>query len=82
MMGNQIMYGTINFTPAKLKKKDEKNWYWEKEEKKVEEPRSTLDCLVESGEYALDRTLSNNGMDRNAYHGKCHIGPHIQKLLD
>jgi len=38
--------------------------------------------LAESGEYAIDLTLSNNGIDQNVYHGKCLIGPHIQKLLD
>jgi hypothetical protein len=38
--------------------------------------------LSESGEYAINLTLSNNGVDRNVYHGKCLIGPHIQKLLD
>jgi hypothetical protein len=38
--------------------------------------------LAESGEYAIDRTLSENGIDQNVYHGKCLIGPHIQKLLD
>jgi hypothetical protein len=38
--------------------------------------------LAESGEYAIDLTLSNNGVDRNVYHGKCLIGPQIQKLLD
>ena len=44
--------------------------------------RSTRDCLAKSGEYAIDLVLSNNGVDRNVYHGKCIIGPHIQKLLD
>jgi hypothetical protein len=38
--------------------------------------------LAESGEYAIDLTLSNNGMDRKVYHGKCLIRSHIQKLLD
>jgi hypothetical protein len=38
--------------------------------------------LAERGEYAIDLTLSNNGVDRNVYHGKCLIGPYIQKLLD
>jgi hypothetical protein len=54
----------------------------EKKKRKLEELRSTRDCLAESGEYAIDLTLSNNGIDRNVYHGKCLIGPHIQKLLD
>jgi hypothetical protein len=54
----------------------------EKKKKKLEELRSERDCLKESGEYAIDLTLSNNGVDRNVYHGKCLIGPHIQKLLD
>jgi len=54
----------------------------EKNKKKLEEMRSERDCLKESGEYAIDLTLSNNGVDRNVYHGKCLIGPHIQKLLD
>jgi hypothetical protein len=39
--------------------------------------------LAESGEYyTIDRTLSENGINQNVYHGKCLIGPHIQKLLD
>jgi hypothetical protein len=54
----------------------------EKKKKQLEELRSEQDCLSESGEYAIDLTLSNNGVDRNVYHGKCLIGPHIQKLLD
>jgi hypothetical protein len=54
----------------------------ERNKKKLEELRSERDCLKESGEYAIDLTLSNNGVDRNVYHGKCLIGPHIQKLLD
>jgi hypothetical protein len=54
----------------------------EKKKKELEDLRSARDCLAESGEYAIDRTLSNNGIDRNVYHGKCLIGPHIQKLLD
>ena len=54
----------------------------EKNKKKLEEIRSERDCLKESGAYAIDLTLSNNGVDRNVYHGKCLIGPHIQKLLD
>ena len=54
----------------------------EKNKKRLEEMRSERDCLKESGEYAIDLTLSNNGVDRNVYHGKCLIGPHIQKLLD
>jgi hypothetical protein len=54
----------------------------EKKKKQLEELRSERDCLAESGEYAIDLTLSNNGVDRNVYHGKCLIGPHIQKLLD
>ncbi len=54
----------------------------EKKKRKLEELRSERDCLAESGEYAIDRTLSNHGVDRNVYHGKCLIGPHIQKLLE
>jgi len=54
----------------------------EKKKKGLEDLRSTRDCLAESGEYAIDLVLSNNGVDRNVYHGKCLIGPHIQKLLD
>jgi hypothetical protein len=54
----------------------------DKKKKQLEEMRSTRDCLAQSGEYAIDRTLSNNGVDRNVYHGKCLIGPHIQRLLD
>jgi hypothetical protein len=54
----------------------------EKKKKVLEELRSTRDCVQESGEYAIDLTLSKNGVDRNVYHGKCLIGPHIQKLLD
>ena len=50
--------------------------------RQLEEMRGTRDCLAQSGEYAIDRTLSNNGVDRNVYHGKCLIGPHIQRLLD
>jgi hypothetical protein len=38
--------------------------------------------LALSGEDAIDRTLSTHGVDRNVYHGKCLIGPHIQRLLD
>jgi hypothetical protein len=56
--------------------------YLSKKKKQLEEMRSERDCLAESGEYAIDRTLSNNGVDRNVYHGKCLIGPHIQRLLD
>jgi hypothetical protein len=48
--------------------------------KQLEEMRSTQDCFAPSGEYAIDCT--NNDMDRNVYHGKCLIGPHIQRLLD
>ncbi len=54
----------------------------EKKKRKLEELRSERECLAESGKYAIDLTLSNNGVDRNVYHGKCLIGPHIQKLLD
>ncbi len=54
----------------------------EKKKKELEELRSTRDCLAESGEYAIDHILSKNGIDQNVYHGKCLIGPHIQKLLD
>jgi hypothetical protein len=54
----------------------------DKKKKELEEMRSTRDCLDESGEYAIDHTLSNNGVDRNVYHGKCLIGPHIRKLLE
>jgi hypothetical protein len=54
----------------------------EKNKRKLEELRSERGCLAESGEYAIDLTLSNNGVDRNVYHGKCLIGPRIQKLLD
>jgi hypothetical protein len=53
-----------------------------KKKKQLEEMRSERACLAESGEYAIDRTLSNNDVDRNVYHGKCFIGPHIQRLLD
>jgi hypothetical protein len=53
---------------------EKKNW--------LEELRSERNCLAESGEYAIDLTLSNDGVDRNVYHGKCLIGLHIQKLLD
>jgi predicted RNase H-like nuclease (RuvC/YqgF family) len=48
----------------------------EKNKSKLEELRGERDCLKDSGEYAIDLTLSNNGV------GKCLIGPHIQKLLD
>jgi hypothetical protein len=54
----------------------------EKKKKQLEELRSERNCLAESGENAIDFTLSNNGVDINVYHGKCLIGPHIQKLLD
>jgi hypothetical protein len=54
----------------------------EKKKKQLEELQSERNCLAESGKYAIDLTLSNNGVDRNVYHGKCLIGPHIQKLLD
>jgi hypothetical protein len=50
--------------------------------KELEELRSEHNYFKESGEYAIDPTLSNNGVDRNVYHGKCLIGPHIQKLLN
>jgi hypothetical protein len=53
-----------------------------KNKKKLEEMGSERNCLKESSEYAIDLTLSNNGVDRNVYHGKCLIGPHIQKLLN
>jgi hypothetical protein len=48
----------------------------------LEEMRSTPDSLAQSGEYAIDHTLSKNGVDRNVYHGKCLAGPHIQRLVD
>jgi predicted RNase H-like nuclease (RuvC/YqgF family) len=54
----------------------------EKKKKQLEELRSERNCLSESGEYAIDLTLLNNGVDRNVYHGKCLIAPHIPKLLD
>ncbi len=54
----------------------------EKNKKELEEWSCERNCLKESGEYSLDLTLSNNNVDRNVYHGKCLIGPHIQKLLD
>jgi hypothetical protein len=54
----------------------------EKKKRKLEELRSEQDCLAESGEYAIEQTLSNHGVVRNVYYGKCLIGPHIQKLLD
>jgi hypothetical protein len=37
------------------------------EKMKLEELRSTRDCLAESGEYAIDRTLSENGIHQNVY---------------
>jgi len=64
---------------AEIKEKKE---LMRKMEKKVEKLRGNRDCLAESGEYAIDLTLAVNGIDRNVYHGKCLIGPHIQKLLD
>jgi hypothetical protein len=54
----------------------------EKKKKELEVLRKTRDCLEKSGEYAIDRTLANSGVDRNVYHGKCLIGPHIRKLLE
>jgi hypothetical protein len=53
-----------------------------KKKKQLEDMRSTQDCLAQSDEYAIDHTLSNNGVDRNLYHGKCLIGPYIQRLLE
>jgi hypothetical protein len=54
----------------------------EKKKRGLEDLRIGRDCVAESGEHAIDLVLSNNGVDRNVYHGKCLIGPHIQKLLD
>ena len=54
----------------------------DKKKRKLEDLRSERDEMAESGEYAIDLTLSKNGIDRNVYHGKCLIGPHIQKLLE
>jgi hypothetical protein len=43
--------------------------------------KDTRDLTDESVEYAIDRTLCLNGVDRKVYHGQCLIGPQIQKLL-
>jgi hypothetical protein len=44
----------------------------------LKDPRDLTD---ESVEYAIDRTLCLNGVDRKVYHGQCLIRPQIQKLL-
>jgi hypothetical protein len=49
--------------------------------KKLKRLSDTRDLTEESAEYAIDRTLCDNGVDRKVYHGKCLIGPQIQKLL-
>jgi hypothetical protein len=49
--------------------------------KKLKRLSDTRDLTEESVEYAIDRTLCDNGVDRKVYHGKCLIGPQIQKLL-
>jgi hypothetical protein len=54
----------------------------DEQKRKLEVLRTSRDCLEESGEYAIDRILGKYGVDRNVYHGKCLIGPHIRKLLE
>ncbi len=53
------MYGKINFTPTSWNK-THKITDWEKE-KEIGGTEKAQDCLAESGEYAIDPTLSNNG---------------------
>jgi hypothetical protein len=68
---------------AELQKEKKSKEMIEKNERKLEELRSERDCLAKrGGEYAINLTLSNNGVDRNVYHGKRLIGPHVQKLWD
>jgi hypothetical protein len=43
--------------------------------------KDTRDLTDESVEYAIDRTLCLNGVNREVYHGQCLIGAQIQKLL-
>jgi hypothetical protein len=43
--------------------------------------KDTRDLTDESVEYAIDRTLCLNGVNRKVYHGQCIIGPQSQKLL-
>jgi hypothetical protein len=81
-MGDQLLQGAID-RAAKRNQKYEGTDREKQQQQQLEElRRSDCDCLKESGEYAIDLTLSNNGVDRNVYHGKCLIAPHIQKLLD
>jgi hypothetical protein len=76
-MGNIIMYGLQStLLQAEIKTTEE---LIERIKKKLEELRRKQDCLTE---YAIDSTLSSNGINRNVYHGKCLIGPFIKKLLD
>ena len=53
----------------------------EKMRKTLTNLKDTRDLTDESVEYAIDRTLCLNGVDRKVYHGQCLIGPQIQKLL-
>jgi hypothetical protein len=53
----------------------------EKMRKTLKNLKDTRDLTDESVEYAIDRTLCLNGVDRKVYHGQCLIGPQIQKLL-
>jgi hypothetical protein len=53
----------------------------EKMRKTLKDLKDTRDLTDESVEYAIDRTLCLNGVDRKVYHGQCLIGPQIQKLL-
>jgi hypothetical protein len=53
----------------------------EKMRKKLINFKETRDLTDGSVEYAIDRTLCDNGVDRKVYHGQCLIGPQIQKLL-
>jgi hypothetical protein len=53
----------------------------EKIRKTLRNLKDTRDLTDESVEYAINRTLCLNGVDREVYHGQCLIGQQIQKLL-
>jgi hypothetical protein len=53
----------------------------EKMRKTLRNLKDTRDLTDESVEYAINRTLCLNGVDREVYHGQCLIGQQIQKLL-
>jgi hypothetical protein len=53
----------------------------EKMRKTLRNLKDTRDLTDESVEYAINRTLCLNGVDREVYHGQGLIGQQIQKLL-